>query len=57
MVPGILVQLPSGLSNGGLLAFTDTSDNSAAYASGFQTAESLVQVAIGLTVGLFVSAA
>ncbi|GAA5829999.1 hypothetical protein JCM3766R1_006734 [Sporobolomyces carnicolor] len=57
MVPGILVQLPSGLSNGGLLAFTDTSDNSSAYASGFQTAESLVQVAIGLTVGLFVSAA
>ncbi|GAA6058998.1 hypothetical protein JCM10212_001708 [Sporobolomyces blumeae] len=57
MVPGILVQLPSGLSNGGLLAFTDTSDNSQAYASGFQTAESLVQVAIGLTVGLFASAA
>ncbi|GAA5827834.1 hypothetical protein JCM5353_005659 [Sporobolomyces roseus] len=57
MVPGILVQLPSGLSNGGLLAFTDTGDNSSAYASGFQTAESLVQVAIGLTVGLFVSAA
>ncbi|GAA5957197.1 hypothetical protein JCM21900_004677 [Sporobolomyces salmonicolor] len=64
MVPGILIQLPSGLSNGGLLAFTSTDNNSTSsdgssnvYSSGFQTAESLVQVAIGLTVGLFASAA
>ncbi|GAA5888536.1 hypothetical protein JCM6882_008989 [Rhodosporidiobolus microsporus] len=61
-VPGILVQLPSGLSNGGLLKFADSSTNdsdgtSSAYSSGFATAESLVEVAIGLTVGLFVSAA
>ncbi|GAA5840010.1 hypothetical protein JCM11251_006586 [Rhodosporidiobolus azoricus] len=61
-VPGILVQLPSGLSNGGLLKFADNSTTTAdgtssAYSSGFATAESLVEVAIGLTVGLFVSAA
>ncbi|GAA5820060.1 hypothetical protein JCM3770_002122 [Rhodotorula araucariae] len=80
MVPGVLVQLPSGLSNGGLLKFADVTTDSTAYtcqsdgaggftectqttsdatvwSSGFQTAESLVEVAIGLTVGLFVSAA
>lgn len=61
MVVGVLFQLPSGLSNGGLLQFANTgADNSAAtsnYSAGFQTAESLVEVAIGLTVGLFVSAA
>ncbi|GAA5991484.1 hypothetical protein JCM11641_002055 [Rhodosporidiobolus odoratus] len=56
MVPGVLIQLPSGLSNGGLLKFAD-SDSSDTYSSGFATAESLVEVAIGLTVGLFVSAA
>ncbi|KAI5474725.1 DUF1212 family protein [Pseudohyphozyma bogoriensis] len=57
MVPGVLFQLPSGLSNGGLLQFA-TSDNSTSnYSAGFTTAESLVEVAIGLTVGLFVSAA
>ncbi|GAA6040548.1 hypothetical protein JCM8097_005458 [Rhodosporidiobolus ruineniae] len=66
MVPGVLVQLPSGLSNGGLLKFASETDQSnsttadgtsSAYSSGFATAESLVEVAIGLTVGLFVSAA
>ncbi|GJN90300.1 hypothetical protein Rhopal_003308-T1 [Rhodotorula paludigena] len=61
MVPGVLVQLPSGLSNGGLLRFADTDENSTSssnlYSSGFNTAQSLVEVAIGLTVGLFVSAA
>ncbi|BGP17725.1 hypothetical protein JCM10213_005306 [Rhodosporidiobolus nylandii] len=56
MVPGVLIQLPSGLSNGGLLKFADA-DSSDTYSSGFATAESLVEVAIGLTVGLFVSAA
>ncbi|BGP09448.1 Uncharacterized UPF0442 protein C7D4.12c [Rhodotorula toruloides] len=55
-VPGVLVQLPSGLSNGGLLRFADA-NSSDTYSSGFATAESLVEVAIGLTVGLFVSAA
>ncbi|SGZ21452.1 BQ5605_C021g09368 [Microbotryum silenes-dioicae] len=63
MVPGILLQLPSGLSNGGLLEFAadSTSNNtftsSTSYASGFSVASSLIEVAIGLTVGLFLSAA
>ena len=59
MVVGVLFQLPSGLSNGGLLQLTNTSDTSSTnfYSSGFTTAESLVEVAIGLTVGLFLSAA
>ena len=55
-VPGILYQLPSGLSNGGgLLNFASSQDSSAAFASGFQVAQSLVEVALGLTVGLFAS--
>ena len=53
-VTGVLYQLPSGLSNGGLLNFAQTnntgSDN---FSSGFTVAESLVEVALGLTVGLF----
>ncbi|KAL8277568.1 hypothetical protein RQP46_010000 [Phenoliferia psychrophenolica] len=64
MVAGVLLQLPSGLSNGGLLQFTQDSSNSTTtssgsttYAAGFTTAESLIEVAIGLTVGLFVSTA
>ncbi|KAM0786574.1 hypothetical protein ACM66B_002030 [Microbotryomycetes sp. NB124-2] len=58
MVAGVLLQLPSGLANGGLLRFAaESSDGSSSYAAGFQTAQSLVEVAIGLTVGLFVSAA
>ncbi|POY73279.1 hypothetical protein BMF94_3613 [Rhodotorula taiwanensis] len=60
MVPGVLIQLPSGLSNGGLLRFTQTSEQSGSdtlYSGGFSTASSLVEVAIGLTVGLFTSAA
>lgn len=62
MVAGILFQLPSGLANGGLLKFaaettsTDSNTQSTAYSSGFAVAEQLVQTAIGLTVGLFVSA-
>ncbi|GAA5860985.1 hypothetical protein JCM3774_003215 [Rhodotorula dairenensis] len=60
MVPGVLIQLPSGLSNGGLLRFAQSSDSSSSetlYSGGFSTASSLVEVAIGLTVGLFTSAA
>ncbi|KAK4046802.1 pheromone-regulated protein prm10 [Microbotryomycetes sp. JL201] len=58
MVAGVLLQLPSGLANGGLLRFAaESSDGTSSYAAGFQTAQSLVEVAIGLTVGLFVSAA
>ncbi|ORX40084.1 hypothetical protein BD324DRAFT_648693 [Kockovaella imperatae] len=57
-VVGILFQLPSGLANGGIFNFAQesTSGNSNAYSDGFQVAEQLVSVAIGLTVGLFVSA-
>jgi hypothetical protein len=55
-VPGILYQLPSGLSNGGgLLNFANSTDSNTAFASGFTVAQSLVEVALGLTVGLFAS--
>ncbi|KAG8924218.1 hypothetical protein FRC02_010567 [Tulasnella sp. 418] len=58
MLTGILFQLPSGLSNGGLLSFASqtASGDSASYSTGFAVAEQLVSVAIGLTVGLFASA-
>ncbi|CAD6884752.1 unnamed protein product [Tilletia controversa] len=64
-VPGILYQLPSGLSNGGLLNFVDITANTNATmatggtttgafsSSGFSVAASLIEVALGLTVGLF----
>ncbi|KAK0536229.1 pheromone-regulated protein prm10 [Tilletia horrida] len=66
-VTGILYQLPSGLSNGGLLNFVDTTANTDATSgsggistsafsnSGFSVAASLIEVALGLTVGLFAS--
>lgn len=56
----VLIQLPSGLSNGGgLLQFAtqSTTTGVASYQIGFSAAESLIEVSIGLTVGLFVSAA
>ncbi|CAE6488452.1 unnamed protein product [Rhizoctonia solani] len=59
MITGILFQLPSGLANGGLLSFASTNNSVGAtysYATGFQVAEQLVSVAVGLTVGLFCSA-
>ncbi|BEJ17507.1 hypothetical protein CspHIS471_0609080 [Cutaneotrichosporon sp. HIS471] len=67
MVTGILMQLPSGLSQGGLFSFAaagqaisesngTTGTTTAQYSQGFQVAEQLVSVAIGLTVGLFVAA-
>ncbi|CED84924.1 Domain of unknown function DUF3815 [Phaffia rhodozyma] len=60
MVPGILFQLPSGLAdNGGLLKFASeaTSGDADSYASGFDVAEQLIEVALGLTVGLFLAGA
>ncbi|KAL8287513.1 hypothetical protein RQP46_003371 [Phenoliferia psychrophenolica] len=57
MVVGVLIQLPSGLSNGGLLNFAVDSSSATSYSAGFSTAQSLVEVAIGLTVGLFLAAA
>ncbi|WOO77336.1 putative UPF0442 protein [Vanrija pseudolonga] len=59
MVTGILFQLPSGLSQGGIFSFVaDASKNNSAeqYSTGFGVAQQLVSVAIGLTVGLFVAA-
>ncbi|MCO5573262.1 hypothetical protein L7F22_027031 [Adiantum nelumboides] len=52
---GVLYQLPSGLSGGGgLLSFANDQNNSAAnISSGFSVAQSLVEVALGLTVGLY----
>lgn len=61
-VPGILYMLPSGWQGGGLLAFANTNythDNQSSVtakssiSSGFQVAESLLSVALGLSVGLF----
>lgn len=56
-VVGVLYQLPSGLSNGGgLLNFaSSTSSGTDNFSSGFTVAQSLVEVALGLTVGLFAS--
>ncbi|PVG00328.1 DUF1212-domain-containing protein [Serendipita vermifera] len=58
IITGILFQIPTGLSNGGLLAFTrqSTEENTSSYTSGFQVAEQLISVSVGLTVGLFVAA-
>lgn len=53
---GVLYQLPSGLSNsngGTLLNFASTTNSNSSFNSGFQVAENLVEVAIGLTVGLY----
>lgn len=58
MVTGILMQVPSGLKEGGLFNFAnDTSGGSVQqWSQGFRVAGQLVSVAIGLTVGLFVAA-
>ncbi|ORY88404.1 hypothetical protein BCR35DRAFT_263408, partial [Leucosporidium creatinivorum] len=59
VVVAVFIQLPSGLLNGGLLKFASdsTSGSSDAFSSGLSAAQTLVEVAIGLTVGLFVAAA
>ncbi|ORY88403.1 hypothetical protein BCR35DRAFT_301518 [Leucosporidium creatinivorum] len=56
MLAGTFCQLPSGLANGGLLRFA-TDSSKAAFSSGISAAQSLVQVVIGTTVGLFVATA
>jgi uncharacterized membrane protein YjjB (DUF3815 family) len=57
----ILFQLPSGLSNGGLLNFATTiASSSSTWNSAFTVAQQLITVAIGLVVGyvfIFVHAA
>ena len=53
---GVLYQLPSGLSassGGTLLSFANNTNSTTNFNSGFQVAETLVEVAIGLTVGLY----
>lgn len=54
---GVLYQLPSGLSagpQGSLLNFANTNSTSSdSFNSGFQVAAGLVEVALGLTVGLY----
>ncbi|MCO5555816.1 hypothetical protein L7F22_009361 [Adiantum nelumboides] len=56
---GVLYQLPSGLSagpQGSLLNFANTNSSSSdSFNSGFQVAAGLVEVALGLTVGLYAS--
>jgi uncharacterized membrane protein YjjB (DUF3815 family) len=56
-ITGILFQVPSGLSNGGLLQFASQQSSGVynSYLSGFQTILQLISVAIGLTVGLSIS--
>ena len=56
-ITGIMFQLPSGLSNGGLITFASnsTDGDSNSYLSGFQTALQLVSTCIGMTVGLGIS--
>lgn len=57
----VLFQVPSGLgTGGGLLQFASTSNTTNAtttFTAGFQVGLSLIEVAIGLTVGLFVATA
>ncbi|KZV65985.1 DUF1212-domain-containing protein [Peniophora sp. CONT] len=57
MITGIMFQLPSGLSNGGLITFASnsTDGDSNSYLSGFQTALQLISTCIGMTVGLGIS--
>ncbi|KNZ44806.1 uncharacterized protein VP01_87g9 [Puccinia sorghi] len=54
LVP-ILFQLPSGLGNGGLLYFANTSDSSHSFTSGFQVGQQLLEVSLGLVIGLFLA--
>ncbi|KAA1091202.1 hypothetical protein PGT21_028315 [Puccinia graminis f. sp. tritici] len=54
LVP-ILFQLPSGLGNGGLLYFANTLDSSHSFTSGFQVGQQLLEVSLGLVIGLFVA--
>ncbi|KNE89845.1 hypothetical protein PSTG_16705 [Puccinia striiformis f. sp. tritici PST-78] len=54
LVP-ILYQVPSGLGHGGLLYFANTSDSPHSFTSGFQVGQQLLEVCLGLVIGLFVA--
>ncbi|WVR06201.1 hypothetical protein IAU60_003231 [Kwoniella sp. DSM 27419] len=53
MVPGVLFLVPSGIAAAGGLAMTTTSHHSDSYSQGLIIGFRMVQVAIGITVGLF----
>ncbi|GAA5993242.1 hypothetical protein JCM10908_004528 [Rhodotorula pacifica] len=57
MIVGIFIQLPSGLANGGLLRFAADSTSTNSFTTAIDAAAGLVQVAVGLTVGLYLAAA
>ncbi|KAI9461759.1 DUF1212-domain-containing protein [Boletus coccyginus] len=54
MVTGVLFLVPSGIAQGGGLIDTDPSSTEQ-YSSGFSLAVRMIRVAIGITLGLFVS--
>ncbi|KAH0838169.1 DUF1212-domain-containing protein [Lanmaoa asiatica] len=54
MVTGVLFLVPSGIASGGGLIDTDPSSTEQ-YSSGFSLAVRMIRVAIGITLGLFVS--
>ncbi|KAF9229105.1 DUF1212-domain-containing protein [Gyrodon lividus] len=54
MVTGVLFLVPSGIAQGGGLVDTDQTSTQQ-YSSGFSLAVRMIRVAIGVTVGLFVS--
>ncbi|POW11789.1 hypothetical protein PSTT_05004 [Puccinia striiformis] len=47
--------VPSGLGHGGLLYFANTSDSPHSFTSGFQVGQQLLEVCLGLVIGLFVA--
>lgn len=52
-VTGIMFQLPSGLGNGGLLAYATTNaDTVAVFQSGWSVAQQLISTVIGMVVGI-----
>ncbi|GAA5931937.1 hypothetical protein JCM10213_005896 [Rhodosporidiobolus nylandii] len=59
MIVGLFVQLPSGLANGGLISFaqSSTSRTSNHFSSAVNAAAGIVRVIVGITVGLFAAAA
>ncbi|GAA5972844.1 hypothetical protein JCM11641_003968 [Rhodosporidiobolus odoratus] len=59
MIVGLFVQLPSGLANGGLLSFAQTSTRrtSSNFSSAVNAAAGLIRTTVGVTVGLFAAAA
>ncbi|CAD6588415.1 MAG: hypothetical protein CYPHOPRED_004382, partial [Cyphobasidiales sp. Tagirdzhanova-0007] len=55
MVTGVLFLVPSGIAAAGGLAMTETGNSGDSYSNGLIIGFRMVQVAIGITVGLFFS--